>query len=71
MLNTVKITTAPVRLADSQAMSAGRPDIHRCSLRAFIEENASETDMLLELCSKGMVVVGGGSATRFHVELAR
>lgn len=62
MLNMVKITSA---------RAAGRPDISHCSLRAFIRDNATEPDMLLELCSKGMVVVGGGAAPRFHVELAR
>ena len=64
MLNTVKITSAPARKAGSQA-------INRCSLHDFIQANADAPEVLLELCSKGMVVVGGGSATRFHVELAR
>lgn len=62
MLNTVKITPA-------RATGSSHPI--QCSLHDFIQANADAPEVLLELCSKGMVVVGGGSAQMFHVELAR
>ena len=50
----------------------GRPSATRTvPLHTFITENADEPELVHELCSHGMLVVGGGSAPVFHIELAR
>ena len=49
--------------------SNGRTQV--CGLIEFGLELLDYPDMLLELCSKGMVVVGGGAAPVFNIELVR
>lgn len=55
----------------SVLITEGRERPERCSLADFITANRDTPEILLELCSRGMVVVGGGAAPVFHIQLAR